>query len=390
MGVRILKLKIHQIKMTLMNRNHRVCDFIYDYNTKLAQVLDIHEGCKWAPMGTRVNGREVDDVNLSQWIAHRCMPAFRPEAARLLGHVEYGSTDELMFDALGLNLSDQYWFRPAGEGLDWVSVNLFNNPYETSGKPVGHNPDYSTDGALEKTWRKEDGVSYLYKSSSAGDEREPFNEYLASALLKRLLDPSEFVEYELVRSRGRWCSKCATMINLDTEFVPAREIVSAFMITEGKDLYRGYASACESLEVEGVRTSLAKMIVADHVMANFDRHLGNFGLIRNAETLDGWRIAPLFDNGAGFFSRATLDEMRKGKFIWKSHPFEEYPLLQLARVEDMSWYDPDMLIGFTDEVGEILSINENLSAEFVEQAMHHVGRNIEAVNDIAAERIALG
>lgn len=45
-------------------------------------------------------------------------------------------------------------------------------------------------------------------------------------------------------------------------------------------------------------------------MANFDRHLGSFGLVRGVESLNRWRIAPLFDGGAGFFSRATAADCR--------------------------------------------------------------------------------
>ena len=160
-------------------------------------------------------------------------------------------------------------------------------------------------------------------------------------------------------------------------------------ITEGRDFYRGYAAFCEGKGIEGARTSLAKMIVCDHVMANFDRHRGNFGLVRTVETLDGWRMAPMFDNGAGFFSRATLRELEQARFVWTANPFEEYPSQQLARVEDLSWYDPHMLDGFADEVRAVLGQNPSLPEAFVEHAVRHVLRNIAAVDDVAAERNAV-
>ena len=124
-------------------------------------------------------------------------------------------------------------------------------------------------------------------------------------------------------------------------------------------------------------------------MANFDRHRGNFGLVRTVETLDGWRMAPMFDNGAGFFSRATLRELEQARFVWTANPFEEYPSQQLARVEDLSWYDPHMLDGFADEVRAVLGQNPSLPEAFVEHAVRHVLRNIAAVDDVAAERNAV-
>ena len=105
-----------------------------------------------------------------------------------------------------------------------------------------------------------------------------------------------------------------------------------------------------------------------------------------SNSLGGWRIAPLFDNGAAFFSRATIAELRRERYTWTSNPFEEYPLAQLARVEDMSWYDPDMLIGFDEEVRQVLGSNPHLSDEAVSRMAHHVQRNIDAVNDLYAER----
>ncbi|WP_302233988.1 HipA domain-containing protein [uncultured Adlercreutzia sp.] len=47
---------------------------------------------------------------------------------------------------------------------------------------------------------------------------------------------------------------------------------------------------------EQAEECLAKMIVCDSIVANTDRHLRNFGLIRDIHDL-AWRFAPLFDTG---------------------------------------------------------------------------------------------
>jgi len=39
------------------------------------------------------------------------------------------------------------------------------------------------------------------------------------------------------------------------------------------------------------------MLVLDYLIANEDRHWGNFGAVRNAETLDWIGLAPVFDCG---------------------------------------------------------------------------------------------
>ena len=39
------------------------------------------------------------------------------------------------------------------------------------------------------------------------------------------------------------------------------------------------------------------MIILDFIMANEDRHLGNFGVIRDVESLQWVAICPIFDTG---------------------------------------------------------------------------------------------
>ena len=53
----------------------------------------------------------------------------------------------------------------------------------------------------------------------------------------------------------------------------------------------------------------------------------------------------------------------------------------------MSWYDPSMLEGFTKDVERVLSSNPHLPEETVARMSYHVQRNIDAVNDLHAERV---
>ena len=427
---------------TLMNRDHPVLDFTYDRKSKRVRIERVYDEARWAPLGAGgrarmprnagkqgkasrgVSGRaptpldadgwalELDadkralapdaggraltslgnwrppvpnEIDLALWLQHRYMPPLRPEAARVLRETGETSTDMLMLSSLGLNLSDQYWFRPIGAPMSWHDVNFFENDYEAT-RPH-RSPDSSTPGALEKWWEKRDGQNWLVKTSSSAEEREPYNELLATRLFERLLEAEEFVPYELEQHDGRTCSACPTFVAPDTEFVSANDVAAYFRISEGRDFYTEYARACEELGIQGARRALAKMIVCDHVMANFDRHRANFGLVRNTETLDGWKVAPLFDNGAAFFSRATVGDLARGRFTWSANPFDEYPLAQLSRVQDMSWYDPGMLDGFIDEVLEVLGRNPHLPEEMVARMAFHVQRNIDAVNDLHAERV---
>lgn len=80
---------------------------------------------------------------------------------------------------------------------------------------------------------------------------------------------------------------------------------------------------------------ISDMIRIDYIIGNEDRHMNNFGAIRNAIT-GGYRVAPLFDFGLSMFEH---DEVYLGlnlnKAIYKIRckPFTTSPDKQLAAVD---------------------------------------------------------
>ena len=372
---------------TLMCRDHETLEFTYDSQRKTAHIDKLLE-IGYVPLGTGARGKP-NDIDLAQWIARRYMPALRPEARAAMAKAKVGDTSALMFGALGFNLSDQYWFRPKGSTVSWKEANFFENPFEALLDAPLRSPDSSTPGALPKQWECRGKERWLVKGSSTSEQREPYNERLATLLAQRMFSPSEFVAYQLEMRNDRAYSACQTLADSTTEFVSAHDVVTWADITEGRDLLSSYLQTCERLGIEGAETAVSKMIVFDYLIANFDRHRGNFGLLRNSESLDEWRIAPLFDNGSGFFSRATLADMRQKRFVYQANPFEDFPLVQVARAKDLSWYDSGMLVGFADETERYLCEEAGLSEEFAHHAARHIQTHIETIEDLAAERMAL-
>lgn len=72
--------------------------------------------------------------------------------------------------------------------------------------------------------------------------------------------------------------------------------------------------------------------------------------------------------------------------MWEAHPFRPYPSQQLALVEDLSWYDSSSLDGFLDDIADVLSLNAQLDERFIEAVQRQTAKQIETVNDLAAER----
>lgn len=389
-------------RFVLMNRNHPVASFAYRFTDGAVTHLEPLDDVAWKPFGIGRLDKAPNRYDFAEWVRNRAIPGVRPNLPLILRDLKARSAAALMFESWGLSLSDPYWFKPQTANANWEDVNYFANGYEngfgslTLSESVARSPqripaitrtpDTATNGMLNKAWVRKGGRDYLLKGGTGNENREPFNEALATKLLSRLLSPKEFVPYKVVERGGRAHSSCPNMVSAETELIPAQDVLTAFAVSEGRDLHHGYLAALEQLEVPRFRQLIDKMIVVDHLMANFDRHTHNFGLIRNAETLDGYQVAPLFDHGCGFYCRATTAELEAGPYRWESHPFREYPSQQLALVQDLSWYDPSALEGFLGDIAEVLGQNPEMNQRFIEAVQKQTRRQIDAVNNLAAER----
>lgn len=134
------------------------------------------------------------------------------------------------------------------------------------------------------------------------------------------------------------------------------------------------------------------MIVCDYIIANFDKHYRNFGVIRNVETLEWIKIAPIFDNGSSLWATTPTTRIGSG---YKSNPFVSTPKNQLDLVKDLGWLDLDRLDYFPDIVAYILrktplideiKVNEiyrsvALRIEQVKEKKHELTRNNEMIHN---------
>ena len=118
-------------------------------------------------------------------------------------------------------------------------------------------------------------------------------------MLKKL-DIIPYVDYELIVDGLRLCSMCRNFVTENTEFVPAAHIYykKKRLITESK--YEHLLRMCAAYGIANASVFIDAMIAADHIIGNDDRHLGNFGFLRDVETAEIIGFAPLFDSGSSY------------------------------------------------------------------------------------------
>jgi excisionase family DNA binding protein len=386
-------------RYTLMNRNHAVFDLVYNSGNHTVGEVTIREGIDYAPLGTMSRPGHPTPGQTSDWLSNRYIPTVRPRLKEALREFAVEHQVQLLFASYGLNLSDQYWFAPEGTTLDWHDINYFENGYDdvlgrslsdendVLAHPPTTSPSSGTPGVLPKWWERRKGTDVLIKGGDLNN-REPYNELLATRLYETLLDKNDFTPYslEISATTGRPFSICPCFIDSSTELVTMYDVMSCFAHEHQRYDYWRYRDTCLQLGVLDIERQLAKLIVCDFLTANPDRHDRNLGLIREVETLTFTRVAPIFDNGRAFYYAAQRpDELLQRLFFYQSTPFSEYPLAQLALVEDYDWYEPDRLNGFTNTIRETLAANSRLPEPLIEAMAIQFDRRLQRVNEAAAE-----
>ena len=143
-------------------------------------------------------------------------------------------------------------------------------------------------------------------------------------------------------------------------------------------MYQHFVSCCKDFGITNIEQSLDKMLVLDYIIANEDRHLNNFGLVRNAETLEWIGFAPIYDSGSSLGYDKLPTQIRMQADI-TCKPFKKNHLEQLKLVSNFSWIDFDKLLDMGEIIKEVLSVEQ--AKELIDE------RRIEAIVDAVRSRI---
>lgn len=294
-------------KYILMHKNVPVigCKFDDGYFDGFYEDFDV----KHLPLGTKgFNGR-CNKNAFADWFSRRSVPKDRKNVKTVFPLLQNPGTNQLMLNSFGLSLSDQYWFRPMGANIDWHEVNFFENAFssELSDVFLGKTEVVSFDGTLVgpdscscgddvKAWRIIDGDRWLAKQGGTFHQ-EPYNELFGSKVSR--LVGAKSAEYRVAVDDGDVYSLSRCMTNCNTELISAYDIFKEFQLdpVDPVKSVDEYVSVLEHHGISDVRSDIGKMCLVDYLIRNEDRHWTNFGVMRDADTLEWQGTIPLFDFG---------------------------------------------------------------------------------------------
>jgi hypothetical protein len=329
------------------------------------------------PVGT-VQKNGLDLVILRDWWKGRSIPASREGLQWILQVLDMTTPQQLLDKSFGLSLSDQYWISPQNADLRWEDVNFFHNSFSDDmgdllfGKMNWEgldpkaislvSPDNTSDGVLKKKWKIIDGKRCLIKAGNKPFNQEVANEVLASRICERLGIP--YINYDIIDLDGTKYCVCEDFITGDTELVTAWHVKNLIKSDNNTSDYDSFISKAEGFEIYDVRRRIDMMIVLDFIIVNTDRHYNNFGLIRDANTLEWLSVAPIYDSGTSMWCKEYFKEMNAESLQIDSKPFRTKHIKQIKLVKDYSWLDLNKLDGIEDEYAEILNDSVPDPSEF--------------------------
>ncbi len=358
------------MKCILMNKNVEVLTAEYDPATSVFTEIYEVKNIYFAPyilksfyLKDNINDNSFRTV-LSEWYKNRGIPSWRDKLDLLLHRLNITAPYELLDKAFGLSLSDQYWLKPYDSNILYDDINFFDHDFDyvefmeaslsTNSKLITKEaslktPNNTTDGMLKKAWIIDNGTRYLLKSGYKNEILQPFNEVLASEICKRL--GFYHVEYSLDTYKDMVVSKCPCFITKDTELITCYQIKNDMKRYDSLKDYEEYIKKLEEHNIDNAREKLENMYILDFLIMNEDRHLNNFGIIREVNTLEWIDVAPIFDNGQSlnidYYDAEELHISGMGRLFYEVKPFDEIikVVKNLNRIDInkldgiVTWYD---------------------------------------------------
>ena len=360
---------------TLMNKNNPVLEAEYNEASKgftsIYKIIDI----KYAPLIIYKELKENKDITsiLNDWYKGRGIPSLRDDLDLLLTRLNITSPETLLNKAYALSLTDQYWVKPSTSNIRHEDINFFDHSFKDSefieatfGSHSFSNtkislisPNNTTDGRLKKTWIIENNIRYLLKGGYKEVGLQPFNEVLATMICEKL--GFNHVPYTLEVINNKIVSKCPCFINKDTELISAYQILHNNCNKDNP--YEDYIHILEEHNISRPREKLENMFILDYLILNEDRHLNNFGIIRDVSSLKWLDIAPIFDNVEALnildYAEDELVINGEGRFFYNVDTLDS--IIKTIKIKDKTRFNLDTLNNLSKEFSELLHTYQHIT-----------------------------
>lgn len=306
--------------MFLMFQNIPVLE--YQVNQRMMRVLNP----AFLPYGLRgrvhtllrTDYREADDFfaelyrendAVKSWLASRVLTLSRTHAKQILNACALSQAEdvdtraEISTMCRAVSAGDCYWVSMGvEEEYRWETVNVRKIPLNeiminvalrgtsvTVQNKDFVTPELTTQGAYAKSWIRENGTLFLYKTGSVSDY-----EARVEVAVSDILDSFnvQHVKYELEEYSSVTCCKCRCMADEEYSVVSAHEVWQYCRTNQ--------ISFDKLITEDKYRKDFYKMAQVDYLISNTDRHDRNWGFYMDHTNGELSGLHPLFDHNSAF------------------------------------------------------------------------------------------
>ena len=267
-----------------------------------------------------------DQLNemLSEWLSLRNAINHNHKVRQLMVRFALDEFDRFIGATHAASLNDTFWVKAESEDIVWKEVSLYRKESYNDVisrfclgeklsfdeitkdfndlKVFSSSPELVTGGSFRRAFEICGGEIMFYKTGSTCGY-EAWSEALASKTAM-MLNPNVTPYYYELRDK-RPVSRCRWFTNEKTGLVPY------YCFFEGQTPKLNEILAF--YEKNGCEEEFRRMVVTDALVFNTDRHLNNFGLLMDNDSLEIKGVAPLYDFNLSLFGD-TPDGMLKNLY----------------------------------------------------------------------------
>lgn len=242
--------------------------------------------------------------NINLWLEDRACDGDRNNIKvlkRKIG-IEYKTDSEVALYNYGMNLTDEFWFKPDKCTMDFVKLRDDKNKYrsialcnkEEKIEPNDFTYELTNTGCMEKCWNYQFGKWSLLKN---GTKNEVRSESISSQV--GVIQGFNVVRYEIqqvvIPEDNIVLNDISSCENFTTDNIYL-ESMNAF-IGEDED-YKVSIDKLKELEEENncsLIVDYLNMLALDYIVYNVDRHTHNYGVLKSFDEGRVVSMAPIYD-----------------------------------------------------------------------------------------------
>lgn len=390
---------------TLMHKDHKVVDFSMKRDAVLsATIYRSHINELPLPLKRLIHNEtefiESEDkykytVNedgcwlVEQWLSDREVPANRDNITK---YIQRGKTArEWMLNNNAFSFTDCYWIKKDNEILLWSDIvkrkqDIDCLPVRNDEKQFYNGTNSTLGGELEKYWFNTNGKLWLCKKTPKPYDVLNAREVIASLVYEKQ-GYGKACHYDYVNDSTNEVAGCAckAFTNDNTELVTAYDLLEEYNMTQQADVYEKIIDfACAyGMDRTVAEKHMDMQTIVDYLITNRDRHQGNIGFLRDADTLQIVDVAPVYDSGSSKHLEGERPEDTVNTKVNSLYPTEGECL---QHVKDYSVIDLSKL-PLVDEIKEILDKCSYISDYRKEQLLSLYEQKTEYIHELQDKQL---